>query len=671
MSGNQLLKKCSILTALLLFVLFMAAGTIVSGPLKQIEAEYEQGKLSLDERVILEIKAIKFPDQLPASLKSTAAGLEYDELRLATPTLIRIVSEWDKLSPETQAYYQAAFARPVLPFAYDSPLGYFKMHYDTLGTDAVPKEDLDANSIPDFVEKCAAYCDSAWVKHADLGYLLPPIDSGAGGDDKYDIYFEELGFYGVTIPANQGPEPWNDYASYIELNRTFSVFAPNNDPEGDWQGSAKATSAHEFHHAVQLAYKLGFPSWFSELDATYMEDIVFDHSDDNYNFIDGFYSNPAKSLQESGPHSYASFVWHTYLAEKFDTSLNVAILEGGRYADVFETTNDTLMTRYGWTQDSAFSIFTVWNYFTNTRWEPGYFEEGAFYPLIDITRTHFMFPVNEQNSPASPAGYGSSYVRLVPSLAVGDIRIHFNGADTREWHATVLLEQGATKTTLSIPLAPGTYEGFVDVTAFEDYDRAILIGQNITEYSSGANFSYSVEKITDFDIQSEILSDSAIYSGSFRDIEYQVTNASPSADIARIIYWDDAGWVVLDTVNKALASGQDTTVFIHAEVPQSTPLGTTNTIYAKAESWGDENVFDSVAHVAEVVVQRGDVNFSGKINITDVTYLTAYLFGEGPEPVPIMLSGDFICTGTVNISDVTRLIAYLFGEGELPFCRPY
>jgi len=64
----------------------------------------------------------------------------------------------------------------------------------------------------------------------------------------------------------------------------------------------------------------------------------------------------------------------------------------------------------------------------------------------------------------------------------------------------------------------------------------------------------------------------------------------------------------------------------------------------------------------------GDINGNGGVNISDVTYLVAFLFGGGPEPVPFLagsVNGDYV----VNISDVTYLVAYLFGGGPVPFCR--
>jgi len=62
---------------------------------------------------------------------------------------------------------------------------------------------------------------------------------------------------------------------------------------------------------------------------------------------------------------------------------------------------------------------------------------------------------------------------------------------------------------------------------------------------------------------------------------------------------------------------------------------------------------------------RGDVNWDGLVDVTDVTYLTNYLFVGGPEPIPLE-SGDVNCDGAVDVVDVVYLINYLFISGPPP-----
>jgi hypothetical protein len=64
----------------------------------------------------------------------------------------------------------------------------------------------------------------------------------------------------------------------------------------------------------------------------------------------------------------------------------------------------------------------------------------------------------------------------------------------------------------------------------------------------------------------------------------------------------------------------------------------------------------------------GDVNTDLVVNVSDVVYLIAFVFGDGPPPVP-EASGDVDCNGSTNVSDVVFLIEFVFGDGPNP-CDP-
>jgi hypothetical protein len=68
---------------------------------------------------------------------------------------------------------------------------------------------------------------------------------------------------------------------------------------------------------------------------------------------------------------------------------------------------------------------------------------------------------------------------------------------------------------------------------------------------------------------------------------------------------------------------------------------------------------------------RGNVNneFPDAVNIVDLTYMIAYLFGGGPPP-PCETEADVNGDTVVNIIDVTYLVAYLFGGGPAPLPCP-
>jgi hypothetical protein len=71
-------------------------------------------------------------------------------------------------------------------------------------------------------------------------------------------------------------------------------------------------------------------------------------------------------------------------------------------------------------------------------------------------------------------------------------------------------------------------------------------------------------------------------------------------------------------------------------------------------------------------VSRGDANNNGVINIIDASYLTAFLYKDGPPPQPDTLMGDANCSGTVNMLDVSYILSFLYKGGpEPPICFNY
>jgi len=161
-----------------------------------------------------------------------------------------------------------------------------------------------------------------------------------------------------------------------------------------------------------------------------------------------------------------------------------------------------------------------------------------------------------------------------------------------------------------------------------------------------------------------------VYAGAQRDFAYRVYNISPLSDVFNVLFWDDSGWVTLDSVDRFVASGDSTDVMVPVIAPPGIPLGSRTTVHCKAVSANDSGVFHETAGTAFTVLQYGDVTFDGPIDIGDVTYLISYLFIEGPAPLPVSESGNFDCDGPVDISDLTLLIRFLFLSGGNSPCNP-
>jgi len=61
---------------------------------------------------------------------------------------------------------------------------------------------------------------------------------------------------------------------------------------------------------------------------------------------------------------------------------------------------------------------------------------------------------------------------------------------------------------------------------------------------------------------------------------------------------------------------------------------------------------------------RGDINNDGNQDISDLTYLVAYLFTGGPiPPCPEQANIDNDSAGSIDVSDLTLFVSYIFGVG--------
>ncbi|MFH1373649.1 MAG: thrombospondin type 3 repeat-containing protein [bacterium] len=83
--------------------------------------------------------------------------------------------------------------------------------------------------------------------------------------------------------------------------------------------------------------------------------------------------------------------------------------------------------------------------------------------------------------------------------------------------------------------------------------------------------------------------------------------------------------------------------------------------YPYEPSWDGPHCF-AIKYCCEV---RGDVDYSGACDVGDLTYLVAYLFQGGPEPL-CMEAADIDGSSSIDVADLAYLVAYLFLGGPAP-----
>ena len=318
--------------------------------------------------------------------------------------------------------------------SHQSPSGKFVLYYTLTGSDAVPSNDEDQNGIPDYVETAAVAADSSYKKMVlELGYT-DPIPEG----EMYRIDFENMGFYGYTYPSG------DPSGTSMSVHHDFVGFPQNDWPDGDVEGALLVTIAHEFKHAIQYADNrwsggVGDQDWL-EMDATMMEETVYDDVNDYYNYLvsNSIFSSPTQAT----PVAYSHVTWMLYFAETYGESFwvevwrEIAQNRDRSMLDAMTIVYQRLLGGGSGVQESTFleSALALKNDHTqNHLWHAGSlegaadpmwtpasneaaygFEESAFYPKAKFTSSVNIQAFPETDNLGSISSWAAKTVQLIP-----------------------------------------------------------------------------------------------------------------------------------------------------------------------------------------------------------------------------------------------------------------
>jgi hypothetical protein len=501
---------------------------------QNVQAENLRLSEAYENELINRVRLILSPQ--PSRMKTIEDRLKTPVC--ATSTFLEAVMVKDRLSPKARAMLETLLARPKYDpypeYTFDSPAGHFKIHYTTLGTDAVYAPGVDVNpydGVPDYVNRCAEFFDHVWTYELDtLGYKEPPSDyfypDSNGGDGKYDVYLEAMEFFGYTVPESRSTPNFPSYTSYIGMLSDFSEWAFLHPDSLDLP---RVTAAHEFFHAIQCGYDateaepVGVttkPYWM-EMSAVWMEDMVYDNVNDYIYYLPSFFNHPEWSLKTFGVsgdvalHPYGSCVWPIYLSEKFGRNIIKEIWE--KCAEVAgdnviepssdgKSATDKVLEARGSNFEDAFREFTVWNYFTADRARPNsfYSEGDQFYPFgipvkVKVDTVHIKYPVNVTSIPHHPENLGSNYVVFKPdtSLREGGIKIDFMGRSGEyEVSAVGYRPYPLDPFDTTFLINPVTQTGTGKVYNWSFYTEVLMIPAVITR---SPNYSFIYEYSADYD----------------------------------------------------------------------------------------------------------------------------------------------------------------------------
>jgi len=406
-------------------------------------------------------------DKMPASY---ALDEEEEEPVLpnkcGTAALLDFVQYRDKIDRELMVSMGVdLYIRPNLDLVYDSPSGYFKIHYTKTGPDAVyqPNVDSDLDGVPNFVESTALIADSVHNHIINtLGYPEPPSDGfyNGGGDDKYDIYLMNLDgqAYGLDYPDSAYIGPGlKQSTSFIVMDNDyyeFYVWDSNNQPDSLYKNrpldAIRVTTAHEFFHAVQFGIDfleseleaLGdnvymMKRYWMEMSAVWMEEEIYDNVNDYYYYLPYFFYFPMTSIQQfnsySDPHPYGSVVFPIFLSETYGRDIIRDIWlrcgEMGAGPHFLIAAQEKIDSASGGTASlaSAFRDFALWNFFTgSTRAyqapnDIGYSEKANYSAIPnEAMDNQYIYPalVPSNQNPYKPEHNAAVYLKFTETRTI-------------------------------------------------------------------------------------------------------------------------------------------------------------------------------------------------------------------------------------------------------------
>lgn len=328
----------------------------------------------------------------------------------------------------------AALTRPTMQVFYDT--SNFRIHFDISGNNAVFESDVDidpTDGVPDYINRLAEYMESSRHMYVDiLGFDPPPPDNGLGGNDLYDVYVTDIpGMVVPEFPSNYYPgRP--AYVSYAFIGKDLRNQYHPDDP----YPFLMATCSHEFFHSVQMAYRAFSQDetfWWYELSAVMAEEFVFDDLNELYYYLPDYYLKVDKSIYlTGGSHMYGAWVFAQHMVQNHGPEFLRGIFEKLITLDRSLIAIGAAYAERNLNFATEFADYICWNYFTANNWRPGFFEEGAYFPItVPLTRVHDVYPTGIIENPKSIENLGACYIVFnSPHLPKSRLLIDFYGDET-------------------------------------------------------------------------------------------------------------------------------------------------------------------------------------------------------------------------------------------------
>ncbi len=402
---------------------------------------------------------------LLAVLSSGAFALDTGDLLVAD----KPVGDWPPL----------ILARPVMQHVHETV--HFCIHYNTTGDSAVyhPGEDINPyDSVPDYVNRIGEYFEAAHnVYIFELEYDMPPPDGLTDIESKYDVYVTTTS--GLTTPEYLSDYYFGReaYVSYIQVgNNMFTDHNPT-----DPYPHLKGVCAHEYFHAVQMAYRghlVDQKPWFYELTAMWAEERVFDDLNELYYNLDDYYSDIDKSIYlHGGFHMYGAWVLAEYLSQNYGNDIIKHVFEKHITNPSSIGSLASALNSKGLDINREFTILTGWNFFTGPNYHNQFFEEGMSFPAtVPVVNSYSSYPTGWQENGDAIENLGVNYIYFDnPGISKGDLVVTVKADE--QYHEMICLAgiyDGSRPISLGIHKAMAGETIQVRVQNFNEYTGAIM-----------------------------------------------------------------------------------------------------------------------------------------------------------------------------------------------------
>ncbi len=450
----------------------------------RIDAALKSGAIDDDLALLYRFQYVFDGDKLPAEYQPD----ERTPIRCATPLIIEFNAVRSSLRADVVAAIDGYLAEPGGDkLSYISPSGFFQLTYVTAGGNGVPAADTNpANGVPDYIERIASYLDTSWnVEITTLGFT-GPLHS-----PYYAIGFaNQAGTYGYTTVTGG--------TTRIVLENDYIGFPANDDPDGDALGAAKVTCAHEFKHASQYRTSLWSEGGWVELDGTWAEDLVFDATNDYYNYLTGGngITAPGTSLDGGGTGSYEDCIFQQWMSETWGNQVVVDLWawRATHQGEAMLTSYNTILATRGSSIAAGYPVFAAWNYACGSRFITGLgYGEASRYPTSQATAVA-AYPYAGSGTLSHLSAKNFHCTGFTPGEA-GQLRVVFNGDNTANLALKAVIRRNDGSGLIeTIPLNGSNDANVTLSVALADLNRVGLVVVNAGVTGDNKAFTLDVSR---------------------------------------------------------------------------------------------------------------------------------------------------------------------------------